>query len=117
MLDKYCINESYTISEAISQFEKNNDRVALVINQSDKVIGVISQGDILRAISSGVEMYAPINQVIKNSFLHLYKRDLNVAYQIFKKKKITLLPIINERNELTDVITLDDIFSFLENSR
>lgn len=117
MLDKYCISETYTINEAISQFERNNDRVAIVINQSNKVIGVISQGDILRAISGGVEMYAPINQIIKNSFLHLYKKDLNAAYNIFKLKKITLLPIINDRNELIDVITLDDIFVFLENDK
>lgn len=114
MLEKYCVNENYTIKEVLEQFENSNDRVAIVVNDSGKVIGVVSQGDILRALSAGADLYIQINQVIRNSFLHLYSNDLEEAYAIFKKKKITLLPIISYDNELISVITLDDIFKYLE---
>ena len=46
---------------------------------SDKVIGVVSQGDILRALSAGQNLYTPVNQIIRNSFLHLYEKDLEKA--------------------------------------
>lgn len=117
MLGKYCVGEFYTIKEVLEQFENSNDRVAVVVNSSDKVVGVISQGDILRALSAGIGMYKQVNQLIQSSFLHLYSRNMEEAYEIFKKKKITLLPVISYDNELQSIITLDDIFEYLENKK
>lgn len=114
-LERYCVKEQYTIKEVLEQFESYNNRVAIVTNDSDKVIGVVSQGDILRALSAGQNLYTPVNQIIRNSFLHLYEKDLEKAYQIFKKKRISLLPVIDHGNKLVDFITIDDIYEYLEN--
>ena len=56
-----------------------------------------------------------VKQIIKNSFLHLYEKDLEKAYPIFKKKRISLLPVIDHSNKLIDFITIDDIYEYLEN--
>lgn len=114
-LERYCVKEQYTIKEVLEQFESYNNRVAIVTSISDKVIGVVSQGDILRALSAGQNLYTPVNQIIKNSFLHLYEKDLEKAYPIFKKKRISLLPVIDHSNRLIDFITIDDIYEYLEN--
>lgn len=113
-LNRYCVGERYTIKEVLEQFESNNDRVAIVTSESNKVIGVVSQGDILRALSAGRGLYTPVNQIIQNAFLHLYEKDLEKAYPIFRKTKISLLPVINQNNELIDFITIDDIYGYLE---
>ncbi|MDD3137794.1 MAG: CBS domain-containing protein [Lachnospiraceae bacterium] len=88
-----------------------------MVNDSDKVVGVVSQGDILRALSAGQSIYEKVNQIIQSSFLHLYEKDMEKAYEIFKKKKISLLPIINKDNEMIDVITLDQMYEYLEQRR
>lgn len=116
-LNRYCVKEQYTIREVLEQFESYNNRVAIVTSESNKVIGVVSQGDILRALSAGRNLYTPVNQIIQNSFLHLYEKDMEKAYPIFKKKKISLLPVINHNNELIDFITIDDIYEYLEKNR
>lgn len=112
--ERYCVSERYTIKEVLEKFENFNDRIAIVISETNKVIGVVSQGDILRALSSGKDLYTPVNQIIQQSFLHLYERDLERAYPIFKKRKISLLPVVSQENKLVDCITLDDIFEYLE---
>jgi len=114
---RYCVSDKYTIKEVLEQFESYNNRVAIVTSASNKVIGVVSQGDILRALSAGIGLYTPISQIIKNSFLHLYERDMEKAYPIFKKTLISLLPVINEENELIDFITIGDVYEYLENGR
>lgn len=114
MFSKYCVNENYTIKEVLEQFEGQNDRVAIVLGNNEKVVGVVSQGDILRALSAGADLYVTINKIIRSEFLHQYSRNIEEAYPIFKKRKITVLPIINYENELVDIITLDDIFEYLE---
>ncbi len=40
MFERYCVGEAYTIKEVLEQFENCNDRVAVVLNDSNKVIGV-----------------------------------------------------------------------------
>lgn len=116
-VDRYCVSERYTIKEVLEQFENYNDRVAIVTNDTNKVIGVVSQGDILRALSAGRGLFTPITQIIQSSFLHLYEKDMEKAYPIFKKRKISLLPIINQSNELIDFITLEDIYNYLESGK
>lgn len=116
-LERYCVKEHYTIKEVLEQFESYNNRVAIVTSGSNKVIGVVSQGDILRALSAGQNLYTPVNQIIKSSFLHLYEKDLEKAYPIFKKKRISLLPVVDHSNKLIDFITIDDIYNYLENKQ
>lgn len=111
------MKEHYTIKEVLEQFESYNNRVAIVTGGSNKVIGVVSQGDILRALSAGQNLYTPVNQIIRSSFLHLYEKDLEKAYPIFKKKRISLLPVVDHSNKLIDFITIDDIYNFLENKQ
>ena len=116
-MEKYCVREDYTIKEVIEKFETDNDRVAIVVNENNKVVGIVSQGDILRAITRGVNIFVQVNQIIANSFLHLYNKDMEKAKDIFVKKRISLLPILNEENELVDVITIADIFEYLGNCK
>jgi predicted transcriptional regulator len=110
----YCINDTYTIKEAMDDFEKNHDRAAIVVNKSGKVIGVLSQGDIIRALANNTDMYTHVKTILLPSFLYLEEKNMEMAYKIFKEKKISLLPVVNSKFEMRDVITINDIFAFLE---
>lgn len=113
-MNKYCVLKTYTIKEVIDKIDESHDRVALVVNNDNKIIGVISQGDIIRALSSGKNLYARVESIVRPGYIYIKNRDMEKAFRIFQQKKITLLPIINEKYELEDVITLDDIYEFME---
>lgn len=110
----HCVRDVETIKEVMNIFEKNNDRAAIVINNTNKVIGVISEGDIIRALSENISIYAPVRTILRPSFLYLEDRDMKKAYTIFKSKMISLLPVVNKDFELQGVITINDIFKYLE---
>lgn len=113
-MNKYCIHQNYTLKETIERIDAGQDRVAIVLNDADKVIGVVSQGDIIRALCAGKNIFARVDSIIRTSFLYLTNCDYEDAYKLFKKKKITLLPIIDSNYSLKSVITLEDIFNYLE---
>ena len=113
-MDKYYIRKDYTIKEAIEKIDGSKDRAAVVLSTDDKVIGVISQGDIIRALMSGKNLYTRVGGMIRPDFLYLNSRDMARAYTLFRKLKITLLPVVDNEFQLTDIINMDDIYSYME---
>lgn len=110
----FCVSEDETVREVMETFENNNERVAIVRGSTGKVIGVVSQGDIIRALTAGMDINCRVQQIIRSSFLYARERNFEKIYKIFKTKKITLLPIVDSDFQLTGVVTLDDIFQYLE---
>ncbi len=113
-MEKHIVSDDYTIKEVMEHFEVNHDRVAVIINDDRKVIGIVSQGDIIRAIASGISLYTSIQKIIQPSFLYLKERNMEKAYELFKKKKITLIPIVDEKFNLTGIVNLDDVYDYLD---
>ncbi len=114
IMDKYCIGLDYTIKEAIERIDANKNRVVIVINNDFKVVGVVSQGDIIRALCSGKNLYTRVGAIIRSNFFYMNEKDLGKAYELFKKIKITLMPIVDDSFHLIDVITMDDIYKYME---
>lgn len=113
-MDKYCISKDYTIKEAIEHIDRNRDRVAIVRNLEKKVIGVVSQGDIIRALISGKSLYTRVERILRSNFLYLNENDIEEAYKLFRKIKITLLPIVDDEFYLTGIINMDNIYQYME---
>lgn len=86
MFERYCVGEAYTIKEVLEQFENCNDRVAVVLNDSNKVIGVVSQGDILRALSAGADLYIQISQ-ISGVHIFIYTPEIWKRPMLYLKRK------------------------------
>ena len=51
-IDKYCLFETSTANEAIEKIITNleNERLLFIINKSYKILGTLSEGDIMRAL-------------------------------------------------------------------
>ena len=113
-MNRYCVYQNYTIKEVIERIDASKNRVVIVLNRNQKVIGVISQGDIIRALIADKNLYAQIDSIIRPNFIYLNEKDMEKAFYLFKKRNITLLPIVDEEFSLLDVISMDDIYKYME---
>ena len=107
-LDKYTIFEHQLIEQAIEVIEFNNSRCAIVVNSQKKVIGIISEGDILRLILKGISVKSPVKSVMNPSFKFLFENEDRIKIFYFFKKGITLIPVLNQKNELIEVLNVLD---------
>ena len=71
----YTISNKSTILEALKFIEINGAKTVVVISETNKVIGIISQGDVLRSLIRGVNVKGKIhtfvsggryNELVKN---------------------------------------------------
>jgi len=113
-LEKYCINESETLINAIERIDQNNMRSVFVIQKNEKVVGVVSQGDILRAIIMGSNLYVQVNKIMTTSFRYLKKKDIKEAIKLFKTNYFSLIPVLTDCFRLKDVILFTDLINILE---
>lgn len=113
-LSMYCITPQYTIKEALAQIEENKNRAVLVVDDLGRVSGLLSQGDIIRALASGADLFANAGQFASPSFIYLKNKDLEKAYQLAKTRGMTIFPILNDSFKLENVLTLFDVFDYVE---
>ena len=113
-ISQYCISDDATIFSTMEMIQKNRNRCICVVNENKKFLGVVSQGDILSALIAGVNLYSQVRKIVNGNGVYLTQRDMEQAYRIIRKKYFTIIPVIDENYFLKDVITLDNVFSYIE---
>ena len=113
-LSVYCITPNYTIKGALAQIEENKNRAVLVVDDLGRVSGLLSQGDIIRALTSGANLFTSVGQFSSPSFVYLKSRDLEKAYRLAKTRGMTIFPVLDDEFKLIDVLTLFDVFAYVE---
>ena len=93
--------------------------MALVLDEKEKLIGILSDGDVRRQIIRNVDLQISVFEVMNKNFKSINVKDnYEIGLKIMKKEKITKLPVIDDDGKVKDILNLDDLClnSDLENS-
>ena len=107
-LKDFTIGSQSTILDATAKIERNRSR-AVVVLKDKRVVGIISEGDIMRALLQGVDVFAPIQEFMRYDLKHLHEPDMREALHLFQLHGFSLLPVIDDDFRLLDIITLGDV--------
>lgn len=112
ILDLYTIRETSSIQSAMYKLEKNKDKCLAVINNSRKLIGTLTDGDVRRALINGVDFSQSIKKIFnkKPFYIKEEKRNKflkNIPKKIFLDYKI--IPVINRNKKLSDIISQNSL--------
>jgi len=109
-IEKLKLTENSTIREALEIIDQGAVKFAIVVDEEDKLLGTITDGDIRRAILNGAEL--------KNSIKDIYfKRPITVninntreeIIDICTSKKIYQIPVIDDDGKVIRIALLDEI--------
>ena len=111
MYINFIVDESQTIDYVIKKILLNSKRTVLVKSKNNKIIGTISEGDILRSFLQKKNLNSPASKIMNKSFKYLIgKIDKENAKQIFIKSNINILPVLTKDFKLIKLIILKDLF-------
>lgn len=113
ILSDYMISETATLLDAAETIAHNQSRCA-IITQDDKVIGVISEGDIIQALLRGTDVHAAAALAARKDFKFLRQHDVKKALELFARYGFTLVPVVDDDFRLISVITLKEILPHVE---
>lgn len=99
-----------TIINAMKKMDKEGVKLLFVF-ENDKFLGLLTIGDIQRAIIRNVDMNAAVSQILDKNKIYAKTSD-NV--EVIKKKMYDLraecMPLVDENGELLDVYLWNDMF-------
>ena len=93
------IQTHISIKNTFKKLNKTAEGCLFVLDNNDKFIGTITDGDCRRALLSGKNLNSSIKNVYNKNPLKLYEKNINKnkLKNIFIKNKIDLIPIINKK--------------------
>jgi len=97
------------LKEAIFEISAKKLGATLVVNE-DKLIGIVTDGDLRRAFERGATLGTPVHKIMTPSPKTINEESF--AEEALKKMelyKITVLPVVNAEGEVAGVIHLHDI--------
>ena len=107
----YTVKEDSTLHEALEVIEYNHCRAAIVVNNNNKLIGSISQGDIIRALIKKRGYESKISDLI-NISANYSKANKKIDFASLYRKGITLMPIVDDEFYIIDIIKVQDQIKF-----
>lgn len=108
-IDKYIVNSEVSIKEAMKTLDAGGIGF-LCIYKDNKIFGVITDGDIRRAILNNVSLDSSVETIVKSNFIFVDKNFSRLQIEnIFKTKSIRHIPVV-ENNKLLEIITFESFF-------
>lgn len=103
-----------TLRNAMKAIDKNSKKCVFVVEDgTHKLIGSLTDGDVRRAILSGVNLDTEIKGFYNTNPLRVQQSSkvLREASRLMDTKKIEVVPIVDQNNALIDYLTWNDILT------
>ncbi len=104
--------DTATVGDLLRKVLAGHERTCFVVDDSNYLVGVVSEGDLLRAIWGGIDMEAPAQDYLNHNPITIKdesEHQVAEAINIFKKYGVVSIPIVTAERRLSKVINLREI--------
>jgi len=111
-IDKIKLQESSSVKEAMIAIDSGAMKIAVVVDDDDKLVGVLTDGDIRRGLLKGLTLESSIASIVQTNpvVCNIYETKEEILNKVLGKK-IYHLPILDESKR---VVGIEDIDALLE---
>jgi dTDP-glucose pyrophosphorylase len=109
-INKITVSQEDSIKKTLEVIDKGAIKIAFVVDENDKLLGTITDGDIRRAILKGKNLEESINDIYNTNPFFVYENyNKNEILEICTKNKIYQIPIVDKNKKLVNILLLDEI--------
>ncbi len=111
----HTISQNASLSDAIKKMgEPGHARVLFVLNDSEKIMGTISDGDIRRGLLEGLTVHDSCEKFAFKSFKFILKNriDLNQIRE-WRNRNVEIIPVLSDDGTLIEILNFKKLKSYL----
>lgn len=106
-IENFIVPIDMPIVEIMKQIEHNLKGIVYVCDEDRRILGVITDGDVRRAIISTGNLNLKADGVMKTEPIVLSEDERGMAHIVMKKKFIRSVPILDQDNRIVEIRFLD----------
>lgn len=106
-LDKYLISPNSTVVEAMRKIDSNSKGILFVVNDINRLLGVVTDGDIRRWLIRTGQLKSPIRYMMNINPITILQNESSFAVRLMEKKSITAIPVVDKDFYVQRIIFLN----------
>jgi dTDP-glucose pyrophosphorylase len=114
-ISKHLINSKDCIKLALEKLNNVPENLTLfVTDDSNKLVGTITDGDIRRGLLAGKSITDPVEQIVFRNFTYIKKNSYSIeVVKIIREKRIKLVPLVDDDFNILKLIDFSKIKTIL----
>jgi arabinose-5-phosphate isomerase len=106
------VRDGTSLRDAVAEMSRGGMGMTAVLDAEDRVTGIITDGDLRRALEQGIDVGAAgAAQVMKRSPLTIASEKLAVeAVQVMEQNRISQLLVVDAERRLVGALNMHDLF-------
>jgi len=102
----FSVQEDIKIIDVLKKIDFNKKGFVTVVDSSNVLKGILTDGDIRRALIGGITLDCNISSLYNKTFECIYlDYEIGTIVEKFKSEELKFLPILDQDNHLIDVLT------------
>ena len=115
-IKKFKVTIQSNIKDALLKINSNHKGICFVVDKYDILKGVITDGDIRRALLNGYKLNSKISKIIKRKFIYLNIKSEKKKITKYFNQAIRIIPLVNNNKKLVSFIEDDSKISLAKPS-
>ena len=105
------VQPGISIRQAMKKLSQTGEKCLVITDQDNKLLGTLSDGDVRKAILGGVGFGDSIDSIYQQDPTVLVEGNYSLgdAKKLFIKHKFDLIPVVDEKGVLADVLSLESV--------
>lgn len=106
--EKNLVPSSYTIVEVLKRLDALRIKVVFVVDEDNKLIASVTDGDIRRAILKGISLECEVAEIAHNNPYVVHEEDSKLIKQLLIEKKLGAVPYIDKDGKVIHIFCEGD---------
>ena len=118
IIQKLKISPEKSALNALAILDSSNrtQRLVLVVDESDQLIGTVNDSDIRRGLLRGLKIEMPICQFMNRNYLSIKEGETcESIFKIAKANNISVIPILNDEGKILNIYSAPEDNFYLKN--
>ncbi|CEO87784.1 sugar phosphate nucleotidyltransferase [Syntrophaceticus schinkii] len=108
-IKKVLVGPNISIKEALKKMDQSTLQVLIIVDDIEKVLGIVTDGDVRRAVINNIDFTNPIRLIMNPHPITIqFPIEKQKALQEMRKHGISHLPVVNENKQIKDLLLLND---------
>lgn len=116
-LENVLVSRSCVLRDVITALNKNWRGIVLVVDEDNKLLGTITDGDIRRAILAGKGLETKVRHLLTQKVDSPYPQPITARIgtstselmRLMREHLVQQLPLLNEFDQVVDLVTMHDL--------